>query len=263
MRRRGITLVELLLALAISALVMMAASDAYVVGARTAKTLGDGRDVLARRAAFEATLTDLFEHAYLDADTTDLNTYLISGDALASKSSTTSGAGTTGAGATTSTQGGATGSGGTGDNSSLAFTVLGRRLQTDVLASADDFETNNQNYGPLGGIEEVELSTTAVGQPTNGQTGLFIRQQSPADSDPTQGGRESLLSSDVTSISFEFYDGTQWETTWDTTTMTPRRLPAAVRVTYRFSGETQDRILVFAVPTSDVTTDNPVTETGT
>lgn len=260
-RQRGITLIELMLALTIATLVIMAASNAYIVGATTAQTLGNGRDTLARHVAFENTLRDLFEHAYVDADTTDLNTYFISGDVLASKAVT----GTTGTTGSSSTNSAASGSasGSNSDTSSLCFTVIGRRIQSNVLSSADDFETNNQNFGPLGGVTEVELGTTPVGQPTGSPTGLFIRQQSPADSDPTQGGRESQLSDDVDTISYEFFDGTDWQTTWDTTTMTPRRLPSAVRITYRLVGDTQDRILVFALPGSDVTPDNPVTETTT
>ena len=62
----------------------------------------------------------------------------------------------------------------------------------------------------------------------------------------------------VDTLSFEFYDGTDWQTTWDTTTMTTRRLPSAVRVTYKFTDEETEHVLVFPVPTSDVTPDNPV-----
>lgn len=245
MRRRGITLIELLLAVSIAALVMMAASNAYIVGSRTAKTLGDGRDAVARQAAFEDALTDLFNHVYVDVDTTNLNTYFISGDALSGKSAQSGGSGSAG---------GSTNEGG------LAFTVVGRRLPNGLLASTEDFETNNRKYGPVAGVTEIQLGTSPVGSPTEEIRGLYLREQAPSDTDPTQGGRESQLANDVESISFEFYDGSQWTTTWDTTTMTTRRLPSAVRVTYRLIGETEDRILTFAVPASDVTPDNPVAQ---
>jgi hypothetical protein len=42
--------------------------------------------------------------------------------------------------------------------------------------------------------------------------------------------------------------------------MTPRRLPSAVRVTYRFKKDTRDHVFVVALPYSDVTTANPVTQ---
>lgn len=254
MRRRGITLVELLLALAISVMVMMAAGNAYVIGLRNARDLSRGRDALARRSAFMATLTDLFGHAYVDADTTNANTYFLSGDAIASAVTTT----TSG---TVSASGNA--SSGSGDNTSLVFTVMGRQLPRGLLSSTADFETNNGTYGPVAGVTEVQLGMTATGTPSAGQTGLFLREQAPADTDPSQGGFESVLSPDVESISFEFYDGAQWLTTWDTTTMTPRRLPSAVRVTFRLKDDTEDTIVTFAVPTSDVTTDNPVTQSTT
>lgn len=250
MRRRGITLVELLLALSISVLVMMAAGNAYVVGLRSARSLGEGRATIARRAAFEATLKDLFDHAYVDADATDATSYFLSGDAISGVSPTSS---SSGSGNLAS---------GSGDNASLVFTVLGRQLPTTVLGSTDDFETLNGSYGPVAGATEVQLGTSAIGSPTAAQQGLFLREQSPADSDPSQGGTESVLNPDVESIRFEFYDGTAWQTSWDTSTMTPRRLPSGVRVTYRLKGETQDSVVTFAVPASDVTPDNPVTETG-
>ena len=245
MRRRGITLVELLLALTISALVMMAAGSAYTFGARTTKRLGDGRDVFARRAAFERSLGDLFDHVYLDADTTNLNTYFVSGDAL----SGTSAAGGLG--------GSASGAG--SSEGSLVFTVLGRRLPSTLLSSDEDFETNNEKFGAVAGVTEIQLGTTPVGSPSGEQaTGLFLREQTPSDADATQGGEESLLSPDVETIRFEFFDGTDWVTTWDTVTMVTKRLPAAVRVTYKFVDEDDERTLVFTLRASDVTPAKPI-----
>ena len=244
MRRRGITLVELLLALTISSLVMATASMAYVTGSNTARTLGNGRDVVARQAQFESTLNDLFRHAYIDTDAQNRYTFFQSGDAIS------------GSGGTVGQSSGA-------DANSLVFTVLGRRLPPTVLSSTDDFETNNSKFGPVGGVTEVQLSTTPIGDGANGRQGLFLREQTPSDGDPSQGGEESLLSEDVESISFEYFDGTTWQTTWDTSTMGTRRLPSAVRVTYRLRGEDQDRVLTFPIPASDVTPDNPVTQGAT
>ena len=245
MRRRGITLVEVLVAAAISALVMGAAGTAYVEGLRSARALSQGRDVVARQTAFENTLRDLFAHAYVDADATNTATYFVSGDSISASAPGSSGASNSGKG---------------GNDSSLVFTVLGRRLPSTVLSSADDFETDNDKYGAVAGVTEVQLGTLPIGQPAGGQEGLFLRLQSPSDADPSQGGTESLLSPNVETISFEFYDGTGWVTTWDTTTQGTRRLPSAVRVTYRLRGANEDRILVFGIPASDVTPDNPLAQ---
>lgn len=241
MRRRGITLVELLLALAISILVTMAAGNAYVFGSRTSKNLSTGRETFARQAAFESSLTELFSHAYLDADATNLTTFFMSGDVLAGQSASSN-------------------SSSSGGEDALVFTVVGRKVPSPLLKSADDFETNNGKYGPVGGVSEIQLGTTPVGEGAAGREGLFLREQTPSDGDATQGGDESLLSEDIETIRFEFYDGTQWLTTWDTTTQATRRLPSAVRVTYKFRDETADRTLVLALPASDVTPENPVVE---
>ena len=245
MRRRGITLIELLLALSISVLVMMAAGNAYLIGTQTARTLGRGRDAIARRAALERDLRSLFSHAYLDADSTNTGTYFISGDSLAGKGATTDSSAS---------------SSGTGDAGTLVFTVLGRPLPSSLLASTSDFETNNEAFGPTAGATEIELGTSPIGDAASVSTGLFLREQAPSGDDPTQGGTQSLLSPDVDTISFEYFDGTDWQTTWDTTTMGTRRLPSAVRVTYRLTGDDADSTIVLPLTTSDVTPDNPVVQ---
>jgi hypothetical protein len=122
-----------------------------------------------------------------------------------------------------------------------------------------DFETLNDQYGPQGGVAEIQLSLTPVGQPASSDTGLFLREQRPADSDSSQGGNESLLMPNVTTIQFEFFDGLQWQETWDTITSGSRRIPSAVRVTYQLTGEDQQRFIIVRLPFSDVTPTNPVT----
>ena len=241
MRRRGITLVEVLIAASIAALVMLAAGTAYVAGLRSARSLSLGRNAIAQQTAFENRLRDLFSHAYVDADATNPNTYFVSGDALSASSTTLS-------------------TSGSGDDGTIAFTVLGERPPSTLLSSTEDFETNNQNFGPVSGVTEIQLGTTPVGSPPGGQEGLFLRQQSPSDADATQGGTESLLLGDVQTLSFEFYDGSGWVTTWDTNSQGTRRLPSAVRVTYRLKDDEEDRILVVPVPTSDVTPDDPLAQ---
>jgi hypothetical protein len=143
----------------------------------------------------------------------------------------------------------------------LVFTSLGERLPAEFVTSQDDFETLNQTYGPRGGLTEVSISQSAIGNaPVS--TGLYLRKQTPADGDSSQGGFESSLDPDIDSISFEFYNGESWDLTWDSTAMDVPRLPAAVRVTYSRTSDSVERIFVVRLPLSDVTPDNPVTAGG-
>jgi hypothetical protein len=127
----------------------------------------------------------------------------------------------------------------------------------------DDWPTQQTNYGPVGGPVEVSFGITPIGSPPNAETGLFERIEHPSDSDPTQGGTERLLDPDVTSIGFQFWDGTEWDPSWDTTTMTSVHLPQAVQVTYRLKNDTGNVDHVFVVPilASDVNYNNPVQTT--
>lgn len=238
MRRRGITLVEMLLAIAISAILWGAVLRAYVVGSNYERRLREGNDPEIVRLSFESRLTNLLQHAYVSPDTNDTTTYFT----------------TTPQGSTISTQGAAA--------DTVVFTTTGLRIAGAVMETTDDFETANQTFGPQGGVAEIALSLTPTGQPPENQTGLFIRQQNPSDGDTSQGGKEAVFDPNITSIQYEFWDGTAWQTAWDTATTDSRRLPAAVRVTYRVSGETADRVLVIQIPLSDVTALNPITQGG-
>jgi len=62
-------------------------------------------------------------------------------------------------------------------------------------------------------------------------------------------------------IGFQFWDGTEWDPNWDTTTEA-RRLPAAVMVSYTLTGDSANTTHMFVVPilTSNVNALSPVTE---
>jgi hypothetical protein len=132
-----------------------------------------------------------------------------------------------------------------------------------ALNSQDDFETQQAARGPVGGLTEVSLGTTPIGN-AGDKSGLFERIQRPSDSDPTQGGMESVLAPEITSIGFQFYDGTQFISAWDTTTGS-RRLPSAVQVSYKLKGDDDNVVHTFvvAIPASDVTAQNPYSATST
>lgn len=226
---------ELLVAASISAIVVGATSQAYVSGMRTSETIERSRKTEEARIRFEDRLTKLLRAAWVSSSTTDTLSYFI-GD---------------------NSTGQASGLG--NDNADrMTFTVIGLRVGGAILNGENDFETLNRDFGPQGGVTEISISPTPVGSPPQTVQGLIIREQHPADGDTTQGGTESVLDSDVTQASFEFYNGTDWQSTWSTASGT-RRLPAAVRITYQVQDEDAKRILVVRLPNSDVTSANPVT----
>lgn len=235
MRRRGLTLVELMVAVAITALIAASAGQATFVALKHQASAKAYRTASTRDAQFEDKLRRLISSACLSTVTTDPASYYIGGDATGDTDSNlqTSGAG-------------------------LVFTALGNRLPAEYVTSQDDFETLNATYGPQGGLTEISISQSAIGNaPVS--TGIFLRKQIPADGDSTQGGFESSLDSDIESISFEFYNGETWDLSWDTTTMDTPRLPAAVRVTYSRTSVPGDHIFVVRIPLSDVTPADPLT----
>jgi type II secretory pathway pseudopilin PulG len=258
-RLSGLTLLELLVAAGILSIMIAATTRAMLVGFKTANSIESSRAVYESRAAFEDQVSDLIRRAWLSADTTETTSFYVGqvgamtpGD----NSPQPAGSPSSSSGASSPSTNSLTNS---GNSDNLVFTTIGQQVPTQLLESADDWETANQDFGPQGGVAEVSLSTTAISDPGN-HTGLFLRIQRPADTDPTQGGNEHVMNPDVAAIGFEFYDGTQWDPTWDTRTMATKRLPAAVRVTYRFTNDTVDHEFVVLLPLSDVTNLNPVTQ---
>lgn len=220
---------------------MIGVSTAYGVGLDAQERLLRDRSSILKVRAFEDRLSDLIRHAHLTVDTAQTDSYFIGSVGNGTDAQSVQGS---------------------GNADTLTFTVSGMRIPGSTMDDQDDFETQNQDHGPQGGIGEIGISPTALGD-SSGQSGLFYREQRPADGDPTQGGYESLMEPDVETIQFEFFDGLDWQTTWDTRTMTTARLPSAIRVTYHLTGESDDRVLVVQVPASDVTPANPVTTEGT
>ena len=238
MRLRGLTLIELMVAIVITAIIAASAGQATFVAVRHNASARAYRLAATRDAQFEDKLRVLISSACLSTVTTDPASYYLGGDAAGDtdQNITTSGAG-------------------------LVFTALGERLPAEYVTSQDDFETLNQTYGPKGGLTEISISQSAIGNAPVA-TGLSLRKQTPADGDSSQGGFESSLDPDIESISFEFYNGETWDLAWDSTSMDVPRLPAAVRVTYSRTSDSTERIFVVRLPLSDVTPDDPVTEGG-
>ncbi|MGC4044510.1 MAG: prepilin-type N-terminal cleavage/methylation domain-containing protein [Armatimonas sp.] len=237
--RAGLTLLELIIAVAIMAILVGALAFAFSGGLNYERVARRRQTEAGRVEALEKRLTHLIQSARLPANgQTDTSGYFIA--------ATESGDSSLGA-------------------ERITFQTTGDDVPLAARESADDFETQHEARGPVGGLAEVSLSMTAVGDAGNRQ-GLFERLQRPSDADPDQGGQERVLSPDVVRLGFEFYNGTDWITTWDTTDGGTEvyRLPAAVRVNYAMTGdpETLTRQLVVPIAASDVTADNPLEETS-
>lgn len=248
--KRGFTLIELLISMALSA--MLAASltlafrQALMVGPKMAKV----RTAEDQRILFQETLTDLLEHTYVMPRTgaTTPNTYFTTNPQANNSGLAQS-------------SGQSQGMGPKANGGVLVFTALGLPTKQAILNDASgDFETQNQLYGPQGGIAEYEISLTPQGG-SGDQHGVFIREQRPADNDPTQGGTQYLALPDVDNLTFEFWDGLQWQPSWDSLTQSAVRLPAAVRVTYSV-GSATPTVFVVWLPNSNVTPTNPATDIG-
>lgn len=252
-RRRGmsgITLLEILVASVIAVVLLSALSYAFVAGADLERRQNARRAEGSRQEILETRLSEWIRGAKLNADATDLSTYF---------------------------QGESTGDENTDLGCDrLTFTSAAASVPLSAVSNTDDFETQQQTLGPLGGVAEVSLSTTPVGQVPDDRAGLFERVQRPSDGDATQGGIETLLTADVSEIGFQFWDGTQWATNWNTTTG-ERRLPSAVKVSYILKaseesnnnasgdpvGDTGVRSFVVPIPASDVDEQNPASAATT
>lgn len=240
MRRQqaGLTLVEVLAVVVLMTILYAAAAQALSAGIRYDERLAssDARDRSSE--TFESAVRSLLLRAYLTPNATSETTYFVASSGLINQGD------------------------GTGDPDTLTFSVTGSRLSASVLDRNLTFESANESIGPRGGVAEVGISPSATGQPSGAATGaVYLRTQRPGDGDPTQGGTESTLASNVTGLRFEFYDGSTWISTWDTRTQTTKRLPAAVRVSYT-SDEAAERTFTVKLAASDVTRDNPITEGG-
>ncbi|MBC8138947.1 MAG: prepilin-type N-terminal cleavage/methylation domain-containing protein [Fibrella sp.] len=242
---RGLTLIEILVAATLSVILLSALSYAFVAGVDMERRHNSRRAEGNRQEIVETRLTEMIRGAKLSGDETDLLTYF---------------------------RGESTGN----ENTELGcdrltFTTAAPSVPLSAVANTDDFETQTEARGPLGGIAEVSLGTTAVGQVPDDRAGLFERIQRPSDGNATQGGIETLLTADVAEIGFQFWDGTQWAINWNTTAG-ERRLPAAVKVSYILrSGDGQEnsstdgsiRSFVVPVPASDVDAQNPASAATT
>ncbi len=230
MRRSGFTLIELLVAAIMVAIISLSLAGAFRYGIYYQTHSESSRDAELERTQFEDRVRSLLENATVSTDATNNAVFFLAGSDAA------------------------------GSDERLTFTTTIPYISGAQMDSQDDFETQNANIGPQGGLEEISFGLSPVGQTTQ-TSGLFLREQRPADGDSTQGGTESVLEPNVTAIQWEFFDGLTWQTTWDTA-QTNRRIPSAVRVTYQLSSDQDQHVFIVRLARSDVTPDNPVTQSS-
>jgi hypothetical protein len=237
MTKRGLTLLEVMVVTLCMAIIIAASTSAVFTAVTHTSKVKASRIVYDRNAQFEDRLRTILQNAYLSSTAGDTNSFFLGGEDVVEVPN------------------------GVGNQSQLVFTGLSPRVPSELIESTDDFETLNESYGPEGGIVEYSLSLSPVGNAPVEQA-LFLRHQTPADGDPSQGGLESVLDPDVESISYEFYNGSDWDTAWDTTEMNPPRLPSAIRVTYQRVNDENSHYFTVRLIHSDVTVDNPVIQEG-
>lgn len=229
--KRGFTLIELLVSSIVIGIISLALASAFGYGVSYQTRSEASRQQQLEQTQFEDRIRILLQNANWTTEATDTAVYFLAGSDAA------------------------------GSEERLTFTTTIPKIAGAQYASQDDFETQNLDFGPQGGPEEVSLGLSAVGQ-TNQNAGLFLREQRPADGDSSQGGMESVVEPNVTAIQWEFFDGLTWQTTWDTA-QTNHRIPSAVRVTYQLDGDDNPHVFVVTLSQSDVTPENPVTATAT
>ncbi len=244
--QRGVTLIELIVVMAVMIILVVALGYGFVGGLDLQRVSAKRREEYSAIDGVDRQITRLLQSAFLSATATDTNTYFV----------------------------GQMDEGGQADETGcdrLTFTTTSPAIPTPSLESADDFETQHKARGPIGGMSEVSYGMRAIGSPKGNQSGLFERVQTPSDADNTQGGMESVLSPQIQKIGFQFWNGTDWETAWDTSTTGMHRLPSLVKVTYTLntatansrSDNTATHAFIVPIFTSDVTSDNPVSTTTT
>jgi Tfp pilus assembly protein PilE len=128
----------------------------------------------------------------------------------------------------------------------LTFTTTAPGVSPAAYISTDDFETQQNDRGPQGGLAEVSLSTNPIGD-SDGRRGLIERLQRPSDADPTQGGMETVLDPTISAIGFRFWDGSRWSDSWDTYSNS-NMMPSAVQVSYLLSTDPDRKVRMFYVP---------------
>jgi prepilin-type N-terminal cleavage/methylation domain-containing protein len=141
--------------------------------------------------------------------------------------------------------------------------------QTNVLPDqiGPDFYTSGGELDgvvPWGNVEKIDYLLSV---PTNGNTGpgkdlirAVTRNLLPVNPPPMPEEKHTILSG-VQSLTFQYYDGTQWDQVWDTTQQT--NLPLAIKVQIQMAAHpgalALNPPLELVVPIDILLNTNPVT----
>lgn len=265
--QRGLTLLELLVVLVITVILMSAVSYAMMAEVSFQSRYEQRRTQQSRMDNTEREITRLIQGIkFAPATTTGTTGTTGGGGAAATTAATSTTVTPTSVGTTTYFQGLNDGGQALTGSDRLTFTTTEPGVPQSVVYSQDDYQTQQNEQGPVGGVSEVSIGLQPVGTPTPGNSsGLFERVQTPSDTDPTQGGNEWVLDPNIDQIGFQFWDGQEWQPTWDTTTDETTTLPEAVQVTYTLRDEpgSPQHLFVVTIPASTVTAQNPYTGSTT
>jgi type II secretion system protein J len=117
---------------------------------------------------------------------------------------------------------------------------------------------------PWGNVEKIDYELTA---PTNGMGGpgqdlvrAITRNLLPVTQQPLPEEKQTLLRG-VQSLTFLYYDGTQWDAAWDTTQQTnlPLAIKVQIQMAARNAGATLNPPLELVVPMDVLLNTNPIT----
>jgi len=154
-------------------------------------------------------------------------------------------------------------------NGVLAGSFIGTDTKDDRNNDGDDlsfFSTADapQHVDGNGEIKNIELTTVAL---TNSTDHVLIRRVtrnllSQVQANPD----EEIICRHVLAFNLQYYDGTAWYDSWDSTTQN-NQLPAAVEVTLDLEPFNQNDAphryqRIFTLPCSPLSADNPSTTGG-
>ena len=260
--RRAFTLLEIILALGIGALLL--AGLYYALNIQVGQT-HSGRKIVQRSALARGILNRIQADILASLGPTDPNFSQPGGanaaasagstaSATATTSSSTTPSTTSGASMGTSTAGGSSGSGSAGPSNPTTFnmgvqgtstqlSIYASRLPREAIQSLNTNAVNNGNANqPATPPSDLRLITYWLA--TSGRGGLARQEVTAVTSAdainnlPPNVGDETqyLIHPEVVSLQFQYFDGTTWQDSWDGTQpgsdgSTPQGPPAAIAVT--------------------------------
>ncbi len=128
----------------------------------------------------------------------------------------------------------------------LRLVTRSHRVPLRALESEDSWESQTRHA-------DWSAVTYGMAPATDEQpAGLFRRELLPPGTDPLEEvGETEILSAEVSGVNFRYFDGTEWQDSWDTQNQNAGTLPKAVEVTLTLGSEQEGeepRTLLAAFP---------------